>query len=223
MGNTTRRYKIRLLAMAAMTAVGSVTAGAAQYIDTATPEATQESSGGVWGTLRPDQSSTRSTQVEGDVYVLPSSGAEVVVADGITVSAAEAQVEDQIIFESEFGLGAIAVLRVPRVDPGTVRDNYVDGFGESMDSIDEVESNASRKEASGIYKFVSSGLPMYMFISVDGATIPGYMIIEVFVGEPDKMADGISLARENISVEGVEMFKDIDEQEIEDVVVREDG
>lgn len=223
MVNRTWRDKFRLVTVAAAMAVGGVTSASAQFIETATPEATAETSGGVWGTLNPQHGTAHTTQVEGDVFVLPSSGAEVVVQSGVQLFSDDVQVEDQIIFENEFGMGAIAVLGVPGANPTEVRDNYVAGFGESMDSIDEVESDSTRKEATGIYVFESSGLPMYMYISVDGVTMPDYMVIEVFIAEPEKMADGIALSRENVSIEGVEMFKDIDEQEIEDVVVRDDG
>lgn len=222
MANTSWRYKMHLFTMAVLVALGSATAGAVQYIDAGTPAPTEESSGGGWGELLPNRDRTQSTQIEGDIFVLPSSGAEVVIADGVTVTSEETQVEDQIIFESDFGLGAIAVIGILST-PEDVRDNYVAGFGESMESIDEIEVDSARAEASGIYVFMQNGLPLYMYISVDGATMPGYMVIEVFIGEPDNMSEGIALSRDNITVSDVAMFSDIDEQQIEDVIVREEG
>lgn len=223
MNTSTWRYKFQLFTLAALAAVGGGSAGAAQYIDSGTATATAESdSDGGWGNLLPDRESSSTTQVDGDVYVLPSSGAEVVIGADITITHEEGQVEDQLIFQNEFGIGAIAALGIVSA-PEVVRDSYVEGFGGSMESVDVVEADESRSVATGIYVFVSNGLPLYMYISVDAATLPGHMIIEVFIGEPAKMAEGIALSRENISIDGVPMFEGLDEQEVEDIAVREEG
>ena len=217
---------IAILMAAALT--GPPGLAAAQFIDTGTPTATQEpGSGGDWGNLLPgrgsDDSSDSAPQLEGDVYVLPSSGVEVVIGPGVTTdSSADTEVPDQIIIETDDGIGAIAVLDSLGT-PLDILERYVEGFGESMDSVVEVDVQSSRNLATGIYRVETEGLSIYMFISVDGGAVDGYNVIEVVIADAADIGSSLVQMRENVTINGVPAFAHVVDEDVIDIIWREEG
>lgn len=224
----TWRSRMSILALAAVAACNSGVAVALQFIDTGTPAVTAEAAaGGDWGNLVPaltGGTTGRSTAtIVGDTYVLPSSGAEVVIGDGVIVSESEeGDVEDQIIIETDTGIGAIAVLD-SRGQPVTTLERYVSGFAETMDSVTEVDVQNSSGMATGIYRVETSGLTLYMYISVDAETISGYMVIEVVIADAADMESSIALVRNNVTIDGVPAFATVDEADVADIISTDEG
>lgn len=222
------RSRISMLTLAALAACSSGAAGAAQYIETGTPAATAEAAaGGDWGSLVPGltggSTAATNTGIVGDTYVLPSSGVEVVVGDGVVVSESETgTVEDQIIVETDGGLGAVAVLESFGQPAGTL-ERYVSGFAETMDDVVEIDTQSSADLATGIYRVETSGLTLYMFISVDSQSVSGYMVIEVAIAGADDMEASIIQIRENVNINGVPAFANVNESDVVDVIRTDEG
>jgi hypothetical protein len=226
---TTWRSKISLLTLSAALACSSGGAVAAQYIETATPAAaTEEATGGDWGNLASaltgGSTATRSTTaVSGDIYVLPSSGAEVVVADGVTVSeSSEGDVEDQIIIETDDGIGAVAVLETTG-QPVTTLERYVSGFAESMDDVVEVDVQSSADLATGVYRVETTGLSLYMYVSIDAQPLSGYVVIEVVIADAADIETSIVQMRENVTINGVAAFAEVNEADVAGIIRTDEG
>ena len=207
---------------------GVPTSVTAQFIDTGTPTATVESgSGGDWGNLLPGRGDTSATSTTpalvGEVFVLPSSGVEVVVGSGVTTdTSADTEVPDQIIIETEEGLGAIAVLE-SFGRPSDILESYVGGFGETMDSVVEVNVESSRELATGIYRVETDGIVLYMYISVDAITIEDYMVIEVIIAGSTGMESSLQQMRENVTINGVPAFAAVNDQDVIEIITRDAG
>lgn len=223
------RSRISILALAAVATSSSGVAVASQFIDTGTPAATAEAAaGGDWGNLVPaltggNTGGSTTTPIVGDTYVLPSSGTEVVIGDGVIVSESEeGDIEDQIIIETDTGIGAIAVLD-SRGQPVSTLERYMAGFAETMDSVTEVDVQSSPGMATGIYRVETSGLTLYMYISVDAETIGGYMVIEVVIADAADMESSIVLVRDNVTINGVPAFDQVDEADVADIISTDEG
>lgn len=223
MRNLSWLWLIRLcLAVLCITAVGTTGGVVAHQRGDASPPATE--SGGDWADLGTDfispADTSGTTDIVGDMYVLPSSGAEVVVGDGVIASdPAESSFEDQVIVTLPDGIGAVAVVQGLGY-PLNVLESYVGGFGESMDSVVEVDVQSDRYVATGLYQVDIGGQLVYLYISVDAASYPGHHLIQVVVVEGDSLADSIELLRANVAVNGIPMFADTDEHAVQDLVVR---
>lgn len=153
------------------------------------------------------------SQVVGNTYVLPTSGAEVVLAEGLEPE--DSDFEDQVIVSIPQGMGAVAV--IPGLGtPQSVMDAYATGFSESVEGLVEIDVQADQDFATGLYSVDLVGLSMFLFITVDSASFPGYMTIQVAVAERN-IADTIAFFRENIALEGQPVFSGIDEEEIQDM------
>ncbi len=217
------RSKMSVLAVVAVAAWSGGAATAAQYIEPGTPAASPEVvSGGSWDTLATaltgGSTSSTTASIVGDSYILPSSGAEVVVADGVTVSASEdGEVEDQLIIETDDGIGAIGVLQTAG-RPQAVMDLYVSGFAESMDDVMEVDIQATADIATGVYRVEATGTTFYMYISVDARPIPDFMLIEVMIADAADMEASIVQMRDNVSINGVAAFADVDEADVAGII-----
>ena len=220
------RYCLALIIAAMVAGVPSM--GAAQFIDAGTPTATAEpGSGGDWGSLLPGGGGSESAEatpaVAGDVFVLPGSGVEIVVGPGVTTDTTpDTEVPDQIIVETDAGLGALAVLDAVG-SPLGILERYVGGFGETMDSVVQVEAQSSPDLATGVYRVETEGLTVYMFISVDADTIDGFMVIEVVVAGSADMEDSLLQIRENVTINGVPAFANVNEQDIVEIIARDEG
>lgn len=180
--------------------------------------------GDVWTDLAedfvsPDDESELSAPIEGDVYVLPSSGTEVVVGSGVSADdPADSDIQDQILLDLPMGIGAVAVLQGLST-PINIMESYVGGFGETLDSVEEIDINDDGDFASGLYLVdIGSGTFVYLFITVDGVSTPGFFVIQAAVVlNIDAVADSIVLLRENVHVNAQPMFIDVDEQEIQEL------
>lgn len=159
-------------------------------------------------------STTVENPVDGDTFVLPTSGAEVVLAEGFVPE--ESDFEDQIIVNFPQGMGAIGVLQGLGT-PLSVMESYAGGFAESSDGMEEIDVQSDREFASGLYSVDLLGLSVFMFITVDAVAIPGYLVIQVAIAETD-IAETISIMRENIALEGQPVFTGVDELEVQDTV-----
>ena len=155
--------------------------------------------------------------ISGDTYVLPTSGSEVVVADGVTAAdPTESAFEDQLLFTIPGGIGAVAIIQGLGV-PLNIMEAYVGGFSESMDNVEEVSLQEDRSSATGLYIVYLDGAPLYLFITVDAATIPGFFILQVAVSAVGGVDDAITVLRENVIVDGVPMFTNVDEESVQDL------
>lgn len=176
--------------------------------------------GDVWTELGEDftgeSSNTETGTIVGDTYVLPASGTEVVIAEGVTADdPAESDFEDQVIVSIPQGIGAIAV--IPGLgSPQTVMETYADAFSETLDGAEVIDIQSDRQQASGIYLVDLLGISVIMYITVDTSTMPGYLTIQVAVAEAN-IAEAITLLRENVTVDGVPMFAGVDEQSVQDL------
>lgn len=225
MNKTTWPKRIEIIAIATLAAISSAVPAAAQFIDTGTPTPAQEASpAGGWDTLLPGRPGEEGTSsITGDTYVLPSSGVEVIIADGVTTDlAAGGEVEDQIIVETDAGLGAVAVLS-SRGQPISLLESYVGGFGGSMEAVVEIEVESTRDTATGIYRVESEGTMLYLYISVDARAVSGHMVIEVIVADAADVESAIVQMRENVSINGIPAFANTDEQDVADVILKDGG
>jgi hypothetical protein len=225
---STWRSKVSLLALAAVAACSSGGTGAAQYIETGTPASSPEAAaGGGWSNLASaltgSSTAAATTTIAGDTYVLPSSGVEVVVADGVTVSESEeGEVEDQLIIETDDGLGAVAVLETQGQPVGTL-DRYVSGFAETMDDVVEVDVQSSADLATGVYRVETTGLTLYMYISIDARPISGYVVIEVVIADAADMEASIVQMRESVTINGVAAFAAVNEADVANIIRTDEG
>lgn len=228
MKTPTWRSKISALALAAVASCGTAGIGAAQYIETGTPAATTEvATGGDWSSLAAaltgGSTVPATSTITGDTYVLPSSGVEVVVAEGVTVSESEeGNVEDQLIIETDSGIGAVAVLATSG-QPEQTLENYVTGFAESMDDVVEVDVQVTPDTATGVYRVETSGLTLYMYISIDARPVSGYMVIEVVIADAADMEASIVQLRENVSINGVAAFEGVNEADVAGIIRSDEG
>lgn len=213
------RFCLAILCIAAVGSSGSVVAY--QRGDASLPATESESDWADLGAaffLSADEPGT--TDVTGETYVLPSSGAEVVIGDGVSANdPAESDFEDQVIVTIPGGIGAIAVIQGLGY-PAGVMEGYVSGFGGSMENVVEIDVQTDRFLATGLYQISLDFDEVYLFISVDAATSPGEHIIQVVVVGDDSLAESISLLRANVSINGLHMFADIDEHAIQDLASR---
>lgn len=210
--------RITKLSMAVVFVAGSIGLGSA---------AAHQGSESVWTELgagfETPGNDAPANQVVGDTYVLPSSGAEVVVGAGVSADdPAGSDVEDQVIVTSPDGLGAVAVITgIGR--PVTTLDAYIGGFGESMDSVTEIDRHEDRFLATGIYRVVNGGQTTYLVISVDAATSPGNHIVQVVIAGAEVLDDQIALLRANVTIDGVPMFNELDETDMLEIVLQDDA
>lgn len=159
-----------------------------------------------------------SPAISGDTYVLPTSGTEVIVAEGVSATdPAETTFEDQVLLTIPGGIGAVAVLEGLGLPLG-IMEAYVEGFAESMDNVEVIDIQSDRGQASGLYIVHSSGVPMTFYITVDAVTSPGNFIIQVAVTTTGDVDDAVALLRDNVLVDGLPMFDGVDEQELQDLV-----
>jgi hypothetical protein len=225
---TTWRSKLSVLALVAVASCSSAGTGAAQYIETGTPAASSEATaGGDWSNLAAaltgGSTATTTSSITGDTYVLPSSGVEVVVADGVTVSESEeGTVEDQLIIETDDGIGAVSVLGTTG-QPAQMLENYVTGFAESMDDVVEVDVQSTSDTATGVYRVETSGLTLYMYISVDAQPVSGYMVIEVVLADAADMEASIVQMRENVAINGIAAFAGVNEADVVRIIRSDEG
>lgn len=225
---STQSVRLCLVLLVAAMIAGVPVAGAAQFIDTATPTATTGSgSGGDWGNLLPGSSDTDSTSATpegaGEVFVLPSSGVEIVIGPGVTTDTTiDTEVPDQIIVETDAGLGAIAVLDAFG-SPLAILETYVGGFGETMDSVVEVEVESTPDLATGVYRIETEGIVVYMYISVDAMAIDDYMVIEVVVAGSADMESSLVQIRENVTINDVPAFANVNDQDVIEIIARDEG
>lgn len=151
--------------------------------------------------------------LDGTTFVLPTSGAEVVLVEGLEPE--DTDVEDQIIVNTPQGMGAIGVL--PALgSPQSVLETYATAFGESLDGAGQLHLESDEKFASGLYSVDLLGISMLMYITVDALAFPGYMTIQVAIAEAD-IAGAIVTMRESVAINGVPMFSGVDEQEVQDI------
>lgn len=158
-------------------------------------------------------SGSAEASIEGTVFVLPTSGAEIVLAEGLEPEATD--FEDQIIVNTPQGMGAIAVLQ-GLGSPQSVLETYATAFGDSLDGTEQIFIEADGQFASGLYTVDVLGISMILYITVDAAAFPGYLTIQVTIAESD-IAMAIVTMRENVAVNGVPMFTGIDEQDVQDI------
>ena len=224
---STKSFRFCVGLVLAFIVAGVPLVGTAQFIDTGTPTATSEAgNAGDWGNLWPvsggRSSSTATPALTGQLFVLPGSGIEVVVGAGVTTdTTADTEVPDQIIVETDAGLGAIAVLDTFG-DPTDTLESYVSGFGETMDSVVEVDVQSSRDLATGVYRVETEGITVYMYISVDASTIDDFMVIEVVVAGSADMESSMVQIRKNVTINGVPAFASVDEQDIAEIIARDE-
>lgn len=165
--------------------------------------------------ITPGQQSGES--ITGDTYVLPTSGTEVIVADGVSATdPSETTFEDQVLLTIPGGIGAVAVIEGLGL-PAGVMEAYVEGFAESMDNVEEIDIQSDRGQASGLYLVQVSGAEMTFFITVDAVTSPGSFIIQVAVSVTGDIESAVALLRDNILVDGIPMFDGIDEADLQDL------
>lgn len=188
--------------------------------------ASAQSSGSSWidlGVEFAGGESETSTNIVGDTYVLPSSGLEVVIGPGVEASdPTGTDVEDQIIVSTNDGIGAVAA--IPAIGfPARTLEAYVGGFGESMDSVEELDMQESRELATGIYRVESDGVVQYMVISVNAEVSPGNHVIEVVVSDANGLESMFEDLGANISIDGVPMFSDFDTEHALEIVATDDA
>lgn len=172
----------------------------------------------VWTGLGEDFSNssadTEENQIVGSTFVLPTSGAEVVLADGLEPEASD--FEDQIVVNSTHGMGAIAVIQ-GLGSPETVLETYASAFGDSLDGAEQIHIESDRQFASGLYSVDLLGVSVFLYITVDATAFPGYLTIQVTIAESD-ISGAIAYLRENVAINGQPMFSGVDEQEIQEMV-----
>lgn len=163
-----------------------------------------------------------SSTIEGDTYVLPSSGVEVTIGAGVeSDNPAAGEVEDQIIVNAPDGLGAVAI--IPSVNsPARTLEAYMGGFAESMDSVEDLDVNATRDHATAVYRVETGASVSYLVISVDAETLSGYHIIEVVVGDSAGLEDLIAAVNTNVAIDGVPMFDALDVDTVLEIVAQDD-
>ncbi len=175
-------------------------------------------SGDVWTELGENfagtSSGTETSTITGDTYVLPSSGAEVVIAEGYAPE--ESDFEDQLIINTPQGMGAIGAVQGFGT-PQSVMETYANAFGEELDGAEQIDAQGNREFASGLYSIDFLGVNMYMFITVDAVSTPGFHTIQVAIAEAD-IAAAITTFRGIISIDGQPMFAGIDEAEIQEMI-----
>lgn len=216
MGNGSWQRAIRLcLAILCIAAVnGAGGAAAIQRGDASLPTGDAEWVEAGRDFVSPDQPPT--SVMTGDTYVLPATGTEVVVAEGVNANdPAESSFEDQVLFTIPGGIGAVAVIQGLGFPLG-IMEAYVEGFAESMDNVEEVDVQEDRSTATGLYIVLLDGDPLYFFITVDAATTPGSFIIQVAVTAIGGVDETIVQLRENVFVDGIPMFNNVDEHSIQE-------
>lgn len=208
------RLSLVILCIAAVSGIGNVTAH--QRGDASLPEANDAwAEVGVYF-ISPDQPS--GSTISGDTYVLPTSGTEVIVADGVSATdPAETTFEDQLLLTIPGGIGAVAVLQGLGFPHG-VMEAYVEGFAESLDNVEEVDVQSDRGHASGLYIVDMDGVPTTLYINVDAVTSPGNFIIQVAVAITGDVAAAVALLRDNVLVDGIPMFDGVDEQALQSLL-----
>lgn len=207
MVNTSWLQSIRLcLALLCVVGISGVGSVAASQLDN------------VWTGLGEDFSATSTetdeNQLVGNTYVLPASGAEVVLADGLVPETSD--FEDQIVVNSTQGMGAVAVIQGLGL-PETVLETYASAFGGSLDGAEQIHIEGDREFASGLYLVDLLGVSVFMYITVDAVSFPGYLTIQVALAESD-IGGAIQHFRENVAINGQPMFAGIDESEVQEMV-----
>ena len=182
-----------------------------------------QSTGSDWTVLGSDYAGGNgaTSTVVGDTYVLPSSGVEVIIGEGVEADdPAGTDVEDQIVVYTPDGFGAVAA--IPAVGhPVRSMEAYIGGFGESMDAVEELDLQENRERALGIYRVEDGGTTSYLVISVDAGSSPGNHIIEVAIAESESLEVLIADLTANVSIDGVAMFGALDVPGVMDIVARD--
>lgn len=207
----TIRLCLAILCIASLGGVSSVAAH--QRGDASLP--TEEDGWSEWGEVFYSSSQADQSTITGDTYILPSTGTVVVVSNGVEAQdPSESTFEDQVLLTTPGGIGAVAVIQGVGY-PVSIMDAYVEGFAESMDNVEAIDVQEDRSQASGLYIVNMDGLSMQFYITVDAATMPGSFIIQVAVAATGDIDDSVALLRENVLVDGVPMFADVDEQALQ--------
>lgn len=156
--------------------------------------------------------------IEGDVFVLPSSGVELVVGGSFEADApAEGEVEDQVIVTSPGVVGAVAVI-ANNGSAAATYDAYLGGFSESMDRVELVDLQEDEGQVIAVNRVENRGETQYMVISVDAFAVSGHHVIEVMITDADGVGDALELMNAGITIDGVPMFVTIDAAAIVDIV-----
>lgn len=159
--------------------------------------------------------------IEGDTYLLPTSGAELIVGEGLLADEpAQAEFGDQLIVSTPDILGAVAIIETPG-DTGGTLDAYVGGFEESMDAVSEIFRDEDTTLTTAIYHVENGSSIQYMFISVDAVTMPGFHIIEVLLADPEDMEAGFETMQANLTIDGVPVFSSVDVESVVSTVLED--
>lgn len=173
--------------------------------------------GDVWTELGEDfigsGSGAENSTIEGNMFVLPMSGAEVVIVEGLEPE--DSEFEDQLVINTPQGMGAVGALQ-GFGSPQTVMETYANAFGDELDGAIQIDSRTDGDFASGLYSVDLLGVSLFMFITVDTVTVPGFNTIQVALAETD-IAGAITMFRESVAINGQPMFDGVDELEVQEL------
>lgn len=213
----TGRYRIATAGLA----IGILIFTANGYGAVASQQSSTASTESEWQQLGETFSASTETApvvIEGDVFVLPSSGVELVIGPSFESDApAEGEVEDQIIVTTPDLVGAVAVIANVGT-PSTTYEAYLGGFSESMESVDLVDLQEDDGTVIAVHRVVNGGLTSYMVISVDAFAVSGHHLIEVVIVDADGVGDALELMNSGITIDGVPMFATLDAAAIVEIV-----
>lgn len=215
------KQTLRLRVSSAGLALGLLLSSATTYGAVAYQQTSSASAESEWQQLGEEfaaPADTAQVVIDGDVFVLPSSGVELVVGPAFEADApAEGEVADQVIVTSPGVVGAVAVIS-SFGKPFATYDAYVGGFSESMDSVELVDLQEDTGKVTAVHRVVNGGETQYMVISVNAFAVDGYHVIEVMITDADGVADALALLNSGITIDGVPMFATIDAAAIVQIV-----
>lgn len=215
------KQTLRLRIASAGLAMGLLLSTATTYGAVAYQQSSSASAESEWQQLGEEfaaPADTAPVEIDGDVFVLPSSGVELVVGPAFEVDApAEGEFEDQVIVTSPGVVGGVALFS-SFGQPSTTYEAFLEGFSGSVDSVEVIDLQEDEGKITAVHRIMKGSETQYMVITVNAFVVTGYHVLEVMVSDADEFADALALLSSGITIDGVPMFATIDTAAIVEIV-----
>lgn len=197
--------------------------------DDSTPQANESETGSLTGfqtgndddadaTTEADDDNSTGTATSGDGYTFDLVDLDVEFSDEVSMQGepiVETGVEGiTLVSSGQAGLGSVMASEVG-MDPEQTLDTFMDGFGGSMDSIEEIDRGVDGDDTWGLYVAETSGVEMTIYVTVSEDIIDDAQVLQLVAAPTDDFEEQFQLFQDEVEVDGDEMF---DGHDVEDIV-----
>lgn len=175
-----------------------------------------------WGTAGSGIRTTRSgtggelIDIEGDTYVLPTSGAEVVVGTDLTVVSSATDDPDQVAIEVGDGIGIVTATEGPASANGVLA-LFSGQFADRLGPMQELEFAGDNKIAYGSWTVTQSGRDLILYVHVDAESVPGFLVVQVVLTSAETFATAVELLQGSVTINGRPMLGNVDGEAIVEI------